>query len=185
MQLRPPDFTPLPEVYVSAASPPWLCTPTPPPPLSPPAHWRAVTLEAWTGVGRCVGAGATRRHLGVAARQVIRRCSGARVGHELEIDTNQRLESYRVNSQWNCRRVRVEYAVLSRCAGLNCAEARAPERQLLEHGVFAQVCLAEAASQLRVESLHERPAGRRHHSGHRRDLCRSGPSRMRALRSGP
>ena len=56
-----------------------------------------MTLEAWTGVGRCVGAGATRRHLGVAARQVLRRCSGARVGHELEIDTNQRLESYRVN----------------------------------------------------------------------------------------
>ena len=165
---------------MSAASPPWLCTLTPPPPLSPPAHWRAVTLEAWTGVGRCVGAGATRRHLGVAARQVLRRCSGAQVGQRLKIDTDQRLESDRKNSRPNCRRDCVEQAMSSRCAGLNCAEARAPERQLLEHVVFAQVCSAEAASQLRVESLHERPAGRRLHSDRRRDFCRSGPSRMRA-----
>ena len=126
--------------HVSAASPPWLCTPAPPRLLSPPAHWRTVTLEVWTSVCRCVRAGATRRRLGIAARQVLRRCSGAQVGQRLKIDTDQRLESDRKNSRPNCRRDCVEQAMSSRCAGLNPAEAPAPERHLLEHGVVAQVC---------------------------------------------
>ena len=73
----------------------------------------------------------------VAARQVLRRCSGAQDGQRLKIDTDQRLESDRKNSRPNCRRDCVEQAMSSRCAGLNPAEAPAPERHLLEHGVVA------------------------------------------------